>query len=171
MILVNNWKQFLWQYSLPLFSDLSNKQYTHLSAYHFLHADVSGSVTRNPIELKPRYDFSECGKSDGTLPLVFSGQSIKYGEYPWLVAIFVTNIIATFKFVCAGNLVSQRHVITGKYVNLFVVSTLTEMFTLIVLTHLHKSNYVSSCLYMPKWMWRLFLTSRKNIRTQNVPLL
>lgn len=44
--------------------------------------------------------------------LVAKGDRIQAGDWPWLVAIFVSRI--QLEFQCAGSLVTNRHVITGK---------------------------------------------------------
>lgn len=45
--------------------------------------------------------------------LIFHGDSYERGEWPWLVAIYKKKE-DTVGFVCAGTLVSDRHVITGE---------------------------------------------------------
>ncbi|KAJ8711115.1 hypothetical protein PYW07_008357 [Mythimna separata] len=55
----------------------------------------------------------ECGVGVASeiLPLVHLGRSYERGEIPWLVAIFRTER-QNLRFICAGTLVSDRHVIT-----------------------------------------------------------
>lgn len=57
----------------------------------------------------------ECGVIAGgneKVPLIFNGQSYSRGDWPWLVALY-RNKEGSLTFICAGTLVSERHVISG----------------------------------------------------------
>lgn len=59
----------------------------------------------------------ECGINGSNeqfaVPLVYNGYSYDKGEWPWLVAIYKTKF-TSLSYVCAGTLISDRHVVTGK---------------------------------------------------------
>ena len=72
----------------------------------------------NPF-LRPTSNAIEenCGRvftEDVTL-LIANGESTKAGQWPWLVAIFIAK--KDFEYQCAGSLVSDRHVLTGRVKN------------------------------------------------------
>lgn len=46
--------------------------------------------------------------------LIAGGTKTSVGQWPWLVAIYITK--NTFELQCAGSLVTDTHVITGKFV-------------------------------------------------------
>lgn len=46
--------------------------------------------------------------------LIFGGEEVKRGEWPWLVAIFQIDTFGT-SFACGGNLVSKRAVVTAAH--------------------------------------------------------
>lgn len=46
--------------------------------------------------------------------LIFGGESIKRGEWPWLVAIYLANPLG-ISFACGGNLISPKAVITAAH--------------------------------------------------------
>ncbi|CAH2241056.1 jg449, partial [Pararge aegeria aegeria] len=60
---------------------------------------------------------SECGISTRNdpnspiVPLIVKGETFERGEWPWLVAIFRRKF-SSLSYICAGTLVSDRHVIT-----------------------------------------------------------
>lgn len=57
-----------------------------------------------------------CGKRKGATGKVFGGNQVKKGEWPWLVA-FTQRYEK--EFFCGGNLISQKHVLSGKMSLLF----------------------------------------------------
>lgn len=62
-----------------------------------------------------RYSNSEtdCGNVEDTQSLLVHASPTTEGQYPWLIAMFHLQETGDYKFKCAGNLVSQKHVITG----------------------------------------------------------
>lgn len=56
----------------------------------------------------------QCGITSVTNTLIAHGRDVLRGEYPWLVAIFQVKNLGP-EFVCGANLISHRHVITGRY--------------------------------------------------------
>ncbi|CAO1412374.1 unnamed protein product [Diamesa serratosioi] len=60
-------------------------------------------------------DNPTCGKKETTvLSLIYGGDNIKRGDWPWLVA-FYTNIGNSLNFICGGSLISKLHVITAAH--------------------------------------------------------
>ncbi|KAF5281672.1 hypothetical protein FQR65_LT14602 [Abscondita terminalis] len=57
----------------------------------------------------------ECGVSEDTQALIVHGKPTSEGQYPWLVAMFHLQDNGEYKFKCAGNLISNKHVISGKF--------------------------------------------------------
>lgn len=66
----------------------------------------------------PSNPYGECGLAEDTTPLVVHGKPTRSGQYPWLTAIFHLEQDAQYKFRCAGSLVSQTHIITGRFKSL-----------------------------------------------------
>ncbi|KOB65211.1 Uncharacterized protein OBRU01_23054 [Operophtera brumata] len=59
----------------------------------------------------------ECGviaRENEGIPLIFQGDSYQRGDWPWLVAIYKRQE-GSLTFICAGTLVSERHVITAAH--------------------------------------------------------
>lgn len=56
----------------------------------------------------------QCGIKEGIRSSIAGGLRSQKGEWPWLVA-FVNHKLN--KFFCAGNLISQKHVLSGEVVN------------------------------------------------------
>nr|XP_034827617.1 serine protease gd-like isoform X2 [Maniola hyperantus] len=48
------------------------------------------------------------------VPLIVKGETFERGEWPWLVAIFKRKF-SSLSYICAGTLVSERHVITAAH--------------------------------------------------------
>lgn len=56
----------------------------------------------------------ECGKKDLVIvPTIISGREIEPNEFPWLVALFDNKR----HYFCGATLVSDQHVISGRYKN------------------------------------------------------
>lgn len=58
-----------------------------------------------------------CGIVKTTLEirsLIFGGEEVKRGEWPWLVAIFQIDTFGT-NFACGGNLISRKAVVTAAH--------------------------------------------------------
>lgn len=56
----------------------------------------------------------ECGRPTINDPLIIGGEEYLRGALPWLVALFTQKQKKNEqKFICAGTLVSDRHVVTG----------------------------------------------------------
>lgn len=53
----------------------------------------------------------DCGKRKGATGTAFGGNQVKRGEWPWLVA-FTQRYEK--EFFCGGNLISQKHVLSGE---------------------------------------------------------
>lgn len=70
---------------------------------------------------------TECGQSLTNIQhLVIGGQNVREGQFPWLVALMYRQN-SNYKYRCAGTLVSDRHIITGKFLffsNFFISTTL-----------------------------------------------
>lgn len=56
---------------------------------------------------------NNCGKPIiGVKYLIARGERTLPGQWPWLAAIFITR--KKFEFQCAGTLITDRHILTGK---------------------------------------------------------
>lgn len=55
-----------------------------------------------------------CGRKSGGVGLVFGGDQVRKGDWPWLVAFVYWP---GEQFFCGGNLISRKHVLSGKVVN------------------------------------------------------
>ncbi|XP_041971958.1 serine protease gd-like isoform X2 [Aricia agestis] len=56
-----------------------------------------------------------CGKNGlDSVPLVYRGTSYERGKWPWLVALFKRKYTG-LSYICAGTLVSDRHVVTAAH--------------------------------------------------------
>lgn len=68
--------------------------------------------------LPNRNSFSEvCGTTALIKPLIVSGSASQRGNYPWLAAVFVQTDLG-ISFMCGGNLISKKHVLTGIYIHI-----------------------------------------------------
>lgn len=84
--------------------------------------DVDFNVIRPPSP-PPTTTSSElpsdnCGIVKTTLEirsLIFGGEEVKRGEWPWLVAIFQIDVGFGANFACGGNLVSRKAVVTAAH--------------------------------------------------------
>lgn len=56
---------------------------------------------------------ADCGQSGNVQPLVVNGKATSEGEFPWLVALMYRKGF-NYEFRCTANLISDRHIITGK---------------------------------------------------------
>ncbi|KAK5638711.1 hypothetical protein RI129_013006 [Pyrocoelia pectoralis] len=74
--------------------------------------NTESNIKNPPLENR---DGLECGISEDTQALVVHGTSTSEGQYPWLVAMFHLQKSETYKFKCAGNLISNNHVITAAH--------------------------------------------------------
>lgn len=54
----------------------------------------------------------QCGSTRDTVNLIIGGEDIYPGDFPWLTAIMYRQK-SDYKFHCTGNLLSDRHVLTG----------------------------------------------------------
>ncbi|GBP00588.1 Proclotting enzyme [Eumeta japonica] len=57
-----------------------------------------------------------CGVISGgneRIPLIFNGQSIARGDWPWLVAIYKRKD-GGLTFICSGTLISERHIVSDE---------------------------------------------------------
>lgn len=56
---------------------------------------------------------STCGKRLSAVGTVFGGKEVQKSDWPWLVA-FINR--QTDIFFCAGNLISNKHVLSGELI-------------------------------------------------------
>lgn len=69
-----------------------------------------------PKELYDEILTSKCGLTSSlSASLTIGGNKTARGQWPFLVGIFS---IKTDAFICGGNLISAKHVMTGEYSNL-----------------------------------------------------
>ena len=54
----------------------------------------------------------ECGNVKYTSGLIYGGEYIQRGQYPWLCAIHDT---VSDEFFCGSTLISKKHVLTGEF--------------------------------------------------------
>lgn len=54
---------------------------------------------------------SSCGKRLSAIGTVYGGKEVQRNDWPFLVAFMNRQ---TEKFFCAGNLISEKHVLSGK---------------------------------------------------------
>lgn len=59
-----------------------------------------------------REGFSDCGVRSQALSLVYRGQAVTRGKWPWLVAL--THASSPFGFFCGAVLVGPKRVVTGE---------------------------------------------------------
>lgn len=52
-----------------------------------------------------------CGQRNGSIGTIFGGAETQKGEWPWLVPFYHRP---TNNFFCAGTLISEKHVLSGK---------------------------------------------------------
>lgn len=72
-------------------------------------------VTEEPPKIDIRVNLNDvCGKSLSTNSLIANGQPVISGYYPWLVALYNIRQL-NLEFTCGGSLISNRHVVTGRY--------------------------------------------------------
>lgn len=55
-----------------------------------------------------------CGLPNLTKPLIVNGSPSEKGAHPWHVALYVKTDLG-ISYMCGGNLISDRHVLTGKF--------------------------------------------------------
>lgn len=51
-----------------------------------------------------------CGRRSGFIENSFGGEEVRRNSWPWLVAFVYWQ---NEKFFCAGNLISEKHVLSG----------------------------------------------------------
>ncbi|XP_054281031.1 serine protease gd-like [Macrosteles quadrilineatus] len=66
------------------------------------------NITPTPYNLEPN---EQCGQAIEPNPLVVGGRSLRHGEWPWLVAIFVLNSLG-LEFHCSGTIITKKFVLT-----------------------------------------------------------
>lgn len=66
--------------------------------------DVNGSRTSQKF----------CGSTDKGTGLIVGGRIAEPQKWPWLAALYY---VPEDKFYCAGTLISERHVVTGKRIS------------------------------------------------------
>lgn len=82
------------------------------------HLDVDFNVPPPPPSITTSTFADRCGNVKTALEirsLIFGGEEVERGEWPWLVAVFQIDIGFGTNFACGGNLVSQRAVITAAH--------------------------------------------------------
>lgn len=73
----------------------------------------------NPVlpTFTPSNKTPQCGVARSLVtPLIVGGETAADGHFPWLVAMF-TATDTGYQYKCTANLVSNRHVVTGKFGN------------------------------------------------------
>lgn len=101
-------------------SPITEDNYYYNMQNQFSHALTTTSTTTTTTEppafnfVPSNGEFMECGLAEDVTPLVVHGKPTKSGQYPWLTAIFHLEEDGSYKFRCAGSLLSKRHIITGK---------------------------------------------------------
>lgn len=74
-----------------------------------LYTNVARFVDWITMVMKGPLDF-ECGQRRRFSGLIFGGEKMSRGEFPWMVAF---HHIEFDQFFCAGTLISKKHVLTG----------------------------------------------------------
>lgn len=60
---------------------------------------------------------SECGVPFLSRGLIYGGNEIVRGSFPWMVALmYKKNEESDSKYICGGVLISDKHVLTCKYI-------------------------------------------------------
>lgn len=61
--------------------------------------------------------FDRCGRpaAGQVIHTIIGGQEAMEGQFPWMVAIYQLNSQKTWDYSCGGSLISDRHVLTGKF--------------------------------------------------------
>lgn len=54
------------------------------------------------------YICGEKARTSNATPLIINGKNSAKGDYPWLAGLYYND-----KHICAGNLISNQHIITG----------------------------------------------------------
>ncbi|KAK5638706.1 hypothetical protein RI129_013001 [Pyrocoelia pectoralis] len=106
-------------YKRPMFLDSSLLQteleHTTDASISTVTVDTKASCTELAL-LQSRYSEEfECGIVEDTQPLVVHGAPTLEAQYPWLVAMFHLLETGEYKFKCAGNLISNEHVLTAAH--------------------------------------------------------
>lgn len=57
-----------------------------------------------------------CGQRNAVIGTIFGGEEVSRNAWPWLVAFH--NRLKK-KFFCAGSLITEKHVLSGKYCRTF----------------------------------------------------
>ncbi|CAH2093663.1 unnamed protein product [Euphydryas editha] len=71
----------------------------------------------NPLQISSTSNSVECGinGNDNIVPLIEKGFSYERGEWPWLVAIYKTQKFSSLNYICAGTLISNKHVVSAAH--------------------------------------------------------
>jgi hypothetical protein len=56
-------------------------------------------------------EFGRCGPVK-SVKRIAGGHEVAGGEYPWMVAVF-SNEFGSYKFKCAGTLISSKHILSA----------------------------------------------------------
>lgn len=87
--------------------------------FHGQHLDVDFNVPPPPpTSTSSELSSGRCGNVKTALEirsLIFGGDEVKRGEWPWLVAVFQIDVGFGPSFACGGNLVSKRAVISAAH--------------------------------------------------------
>jgi secreted trypsin-like serine protease len=63
-----------------------------------------------------KIDNNHCGSRHTVVGTIYGGDRANRNSWPWLVALFDRK---NEKFFCAGSLISEKHVLSGKNKSLF----------------------------------------------------
>lgn len=76
---------------------------------------INASANHDWISRRLIRSANECGKSKTSAGLVVGGQSLKRGDFPWIVALLFWEDIDKHSYFCGGTLISPTFVISGKF--------------------------------------------------------
>lgn len=62
------------------------------------------------VELSETTMAKRCGTVDVTINLIQGGNEVAKGQWPFIVALYQ---VKHFNYICAGSLISKKHVLTG----------------------------------------------------------
>lgn len=79
----------------------------------------------------------QCGVGNSVSPLIYGGEEVTRGEFPWLTAIYQKS--AGLKFLCGGSLISSRTVLSAGHC--FKISSLTANRLVVHIGHHNLENF------------------------------
>merc|ERR1711915_588764 len=104
----------------------------------------------------------QCGESRILSPnRILGGSNALYGQFPWIVLLHIVN--GPVKTMCAGSLVSSRHVITAAHCVDKVDITVTLVFGELDYMHRHSSQDILTKRALDIFIHPLYTASNNNI--------